>query len=25
MDEMSHPLHSWHVRRHELLPDTPDM
>jgi hypothetical protein len=25
MDEMSHPLHSWHVRRHELIPDTPDM
>ena len=25
MDEMSHPLHSWHVRRRELLPDTPDM
>ena len=25
MDEMSHPLHSWHVRRHELTPDTPDM
>jgi len=25
MDEMSHPLHSWHVRRHELLPDTPDV
>lgn len=24
MDEMSHPLHSWHVRRHELIPDTPD-
>jgi nucleotide-binding universal stress UspA family protein len=24
MDEMSHPLHSWHVRRHELTPDTPD-
>jgi nucleotide-binding universal stress UspA family protein len=25
MDEMSHPLHSWHIRRHELLPDTPDV
>src|SRR5689334_2489951 len=25
MDEMSRPLHSWHVRRHELIPDTPDM
>ena len=25
MDEMSKPLHSWHVRRHELTPDTPDM
>ena len=25
MDEMSHPLHSWHIRRHELIPDTPDM
>jgi nucleotide-binding universal stress UspA family protein len=25
MDEMSHPLHSWHVRRRELTPDTPDM
>jgi nucleotide-binding universal stress UspA family protein len=25
MDEMSHPLHSWRVRRHELIPDTPDM
>lgn len=24
MDEMSHPLHSWHIRRHELLPDSPD-
>jgi nucleotide-binding universal stress UspA family protein len=24
MDEMSHPLHSWHIRRHELIPDTPD-
>jgi len=24
MDEMSHPLHSWHIRRHALLPDTPD-
>jgi nucleotide-binding universal stress UspA family protein len=21
MDEMSHPLHSWHVRRHALTPD----
>ena len=25
MDEMSHPLHSWHIRRHELTPDTPDL
>ena len=25
MDEMSKPLHSWHIRRHELLPDTPDI
>jgi nucleotide-binding universal stress UspA family protein len=25
MDEMSHPLHSWHIRRHELTPDTPDI
>jgi nucleotide-binding universal stress UspA family protein len=25
MDEMSHPLHSWRVRRRELTPDTPDM
>jgi len=25
MDEMSHPLHSWHVRRHALIPDTPDV
>ena len=25
MDEMSHPLHSWHIRRHELTPDTPDV
>jgi nucleotide-binding universal stress UspA family protein len=25
MDEMSHPLHSWRVRRRELNPDTPDM
>ena len=25
MDEMSHPLHSWHIRRHALTPDTPDM
>ena len=25
MDEMSRPLHSWHVRRHELIPDSPDM
>jgi nucleotide-binding universal stress UspA family protein len=25
MDEMSHPLHSWRVRRHQLIPDTPDM
>ena len=25
MDEMSRPLHSWHVRRHELIPDTPDL
>jgi nucleotide-binding universal stress UspA family protein len=25
MDEMSHPLHSWHIRRHELIPDSPDM
>jgi len=24
IDEMSHPLHSWHIRRHELIPDTPD-
>jgi nucleotide-binding universal stress UspA family protein len=24
LDEMSHPLHSWHIRRHELLPDSPD-
>ena len=24
MDEMSHPLHSWHIRRHALLPDSPD-
>jgi nucleotide-binding universal stress UspA family protein len=24
MDEMSHPLHSWHIRRHALIPDTPD-
>ena len=24
MDEMSHPLHSWHIRRHELTPDTSD-
>jgi nucleotide-binding universal stress UspA family protein len=21
MDEMSHPLHSWHIRRHALIPD----
>jgi len=21
MDEMSHPLHSWHIRRHALTPD----
>jgi hypothetical protein len=25
MDEMSRPLHSWRVRRHQLTPDTPDM
>ena len=25
MDEMSRPLHSWHIRRHELIPDTPDL
>ena len=25
MDEMSHPLHSWRVRRHDLTPDTPDL
>ena len=24
MDEMSHPLHSWHIRRHALIPDTPE-
>jgi nucleotide-binding universal stress UspA family protein len=24
LDEMSHPLHSWHIRRHEMLPDSPD-
>jgi nucleotide-binding universal stress UspA family protein len=24
MDEMSHPLHAWHVRRHALIPDTPE-
>jgi len=24
MDEMSHPLHSWHILRHSLLPDSPD-
>jgi nucleotide-binding universal stress UspA family protein len=24
MDEMSHGLRAWHVRRHALLPDTPD-
>jgi len=24
MDEMSHPLHSWHIRRHELLPGFSD-
>jgi nucleotide-binding universal stress UspA family protein len=24
MDEMRHPLHSWHIRRHALMPDTPD-
>ena len=25
MDEMSHPLHSWRVRRRSSTPDTPDM
>jgi nucleotide-binding universal stress UspA family protein len=25
MDEMSHPLHSWHIRRHALVPDTPEV
>jgi len=25
MDEMSRPLHSWRVRRHQLTPDTPDV
>jgi hypothetical protein len=25
MDEMSHPLHSWRIRRHALTPDTPEM
>jgi nucleotide-binding universal stress UspA family protein len=24
MNEMSHPLHSWRVRRHALIPDIPD-
>jgi len=24
MDEMSHGLRSWHIRRHALIPDTPD-
>ena len=24
IDEMSHPLHSWHIRRHELLPGFSD-
>jgi len=24
MDEMSHPLHSWRVRRYALIPDIPD-
>ena len=24
MDEMSHPLRSWQLRRHALIPDTPD-
>jgi nucleotide-binding universal stress UspA family protein len=25
MDEMSHSLHSWHLRRHALIPDTPEV
>jgi nucleotide-binding universal stress UspA family protein len=24
MDEMSHGLHSWHIRRHALIPDSPE-
>jgi nucleotide-binding universal stress UspA family protein len=24
MDEMSHGLHSWHIRRHALTPDSPE-
>jgi len=24
MDEMSHGLHSWHVRRHALIPNLPE-
>jgi len=25
MDEMSHGPRSWHLRRHALIPDTPDI
>jgi nucleotide-binding universal stress UspA family protein len=25
MDEMSHGLHSWHIRRHALIPDSPEV
>jgi hypothetical protein len=25
MDEMSHRLRSWHLRRHALIPDTPEV
>ena len=25
MDEMSRSLHAWHVRRHALIPDTPQI